>query len=158
MSETYGSGSRRVFKQRPLYLGIGLFPPVITVPQTEYTKSLVHMHGAAALSRRPLNRSSTRVLFLRYDCSRSRPTPRVRVLSHLCSSPAQPGVEMTLGKKGRERWVSRQRVSSTFILRTSCTSRSASYHFACKSHSRQITNSRALFFRERKRARSDRGG
>lgn len=151
MSETYGSGSRRVFRQRPPYLGIGLFPPVITGPQTGYTKSLVHMHGAAALSRRPSYRSSTRMLFLRYNCPRREDEgPHERPLSAPSPRAAVGGRNSTFERKedGRDsRDILTCGVSLTFILRTeTCTSRAASYRFAHKSHSRQITKTRAHSF------------
>lgn len=175
MSETYGSGSRRVFKQETPYR----FIPHLQSParKPEYTKSLVHMHGAVALFRRPSNRSSPRVLFLLYDCSRSR---RCKGSSHsplprpppLLPSLARPGVKSRVRfpppppfpfspKKREDKYpTGTTHVQSTFILRTSCASRAANYPLAHKSHRRQITatNSYVFFFGRKRRARPNREG
>lgn len=148
MSETYGSGSRRVFRQRPPYLGIGLFPPVITGPQTGYTKSLVHMHGAAALSRRPSNRSSTRMLFLRYNCPRREDEgPHERPLSVPLPRAAGGRNDVREKKDGRDSgYLDVRCIIDVYFKDGACTSRAASYRFAHKSHSRQITKTRAHSF------------
>jgi hypothetical protein len=69
ISRTYGSGSRRVFRQPATYSDIGLFPPVITGPQTGYTKSLVHMHSPTRFVPTTPPSFLASVLFPRYDCS-----------------------------------------------------------------------------------------